>query len=160
MDNKANFKFFDSLRENVLLIAVFYMLLPAPSIKPTTVNIMWLVIVYAMFGSMLWRTAGYAKKDEMLFLYDKVLFIITLCIEGCLMAVKPFVTIPIMVETITLSWAFILAIVGFVWAFTYPSMEKKGKWKHSIAAEEAAAMAFNNYLTMAISLLAINHVIF
>lgn len=160
MDNNTNLKIFDSFRENVLLIAVFYMLLPTPSVKPTAVNIMWLVIVYAMFGSMLWRTAGYAKKDETLFLYDKVLFIITLCIEGCLMAVKPFVTIPIIVETITFSWVVILAVLGFVWAFTYPSMEKKGKWKHSMAAQEAAAMTFNNYLTMAISLLAINHMIF
>ena len=41
MDNEVGSKLFDNFRENALLVAVFYVLLPTPVTCPTGTNIIW-----------------------------------------------------------------------------------------------------------------------
>ena len=141
-------------------MTVFYAMLPMHELKATTINITWLIMQFLIFGSFLFQTARLVAKDSTLFLWDKVVFFITLLMEGGLMAARPFVELPEVLSWIALVWACVVIVLGFVLFGVYPTLENKGKWKYPVPAEEVGGMAFSNYLTMAVSLLAINHVIF
>lgn len=160
MSNKVKLSYGENFREGILLMTVFYAMLPMHELKATTINITWLIMQFLIFGSFLFQTARLVAKDSTLFLWDKVIFFITLLMEGGLMAARPFVELPEVLSWIALVWACVVMGLGFVLFGVYPTLENKGKWKYSVPAEEAGGMAFSNYLTMAVSLLAINHVIF
>lgn len=155
MDNEVGSKLFDNFRENALLVAVFYVLLPTPVTCPTGTNIIWLIIAYLLFAGLLWRTEESIRKEKKLFLQDKVLFITTLCIEGICMALKPFVTIPDIVEWVGIIWGLLLVVLGFVWMYLYPVWEKKGKWKHPMTVQELTYYTLSNYFSMAAAFLMI-----
>lgn len=160
MSNKVKLSYADNFREGILLMTVFYAMLPMHELKATTINITWLIMQFLIFGSFLFQTARLVAKDSTLFLWDKVVFFITLLMEGGLMAARPFVELPEVLSWIALVWACVVIVLGFVLFGVYPTLENKGKWKYPIPAEEVGGMAFSNYLTMAVSLLAISHVIF
>lgn len=162
MSNKVKLSYADNFRESMLLMTVFYvMLLPTHDVKATAIDITWLVIQFLVFGSFLFQTARLVAKDSMLFPWDKVIFIITLLMEGGLMAVRPFVKpLPISLSWIVLIWADAMIIIGMALLGVYPALDKKGKWRCALPAEEAGGMAFSSYLTISVSLLAIHHVIF
>ena len=160
MSSKVKLSYADNFREGILLMTVFYAMLPMHELKATTINITWLIMQFLIFGSFLFQTARLVAKDSTLFLWDKVVFFITLLMEGGLMAARPFVELPEVLSWIALVWACVVIVLGFVLFGVYPTLENKGKWKYPVPAEEVGGMAFSNYLTMAVSLLAINHVIF
>lgn len=160
MSSKVKLSYADNFREGILLMTVFYAMLPMHELKATTINITWLIMQFLIFGSFLFQTARLVAKDSTLFLWDKVVFFITLLMEGGLMAARPFVELPEVLSWIALVWACVVIVLGFVLFGVYPTLENKGKWKYPIPAEEVGGMAFSNYLTMAVSLLAISHVIF
>lgn len=160
MSSKVKLSYADNFREGILLMTVFYAMLPMHELKATTINITWLIMQFLIFGSFLFQTARLVAKDSMLFPWDKVIFFITLLMESGLMAARPFVELPEVLSWIALVWACVVIVLGFVLFGVYPTLENKGKWKYPIPAEEVGGMAFSNYLTMAVSLLAISHVIF
>lgn len=162
MSNKVRIPYAESFRESMLLMTVFYvMLLPTHDVKATAIDITWLVIQFLVFGSFLFQTARLVAKDSMLFPWDKVIFFITLLMEGGLMAARPFVEqLPDVLSWIALVWACAMMMGGIALIGIYPILEKKGKWKSPLSAEEIGGIVISNYLTMAVSLLAINHVIF
>lgn len=161
MSSKVRISYAENFRESMLLMTVFYvMLLPTHDVKATAIDITWLVIQFSVFGSFLFQTARLVAKDSTLFLWDKVIFFITLLMEGGLMAARPFVELPEVLSWIALVWACVVMGLGFVLFGVYPTLENKGKWKYSVPAEEAGGMAFSNYLTMAVSLLAITEGVF
>lgn len=161
MGNKIRFSYAENFRETILLMTVFYVMLPMDEIGATTVDITWLVIQFLLFGCFLLQIARMVAKDTMLFPWDKVLFFVSLLMEGGLIAARPFVELPDVLSWITLVWACTMMIMGVALVgVVYPTLDKKGKWKSPISAEEAGGMAVSSYLTMAISLLTINHVIF
>ncbi len=155
MDNKVGNKFLENFRENALLIAVFYFLLPIPSAQRAMASIVWMVVAYLVFGSLLWRTIESIRKDKILFTKEKVLFVVTLCMEGVLMAIRPFVAIPNVVEWIAIVWGFLLIVTGFVCVYLYPALEKKGKWNHTMTAKELTVLTVGNYITMAVAFFAV-----
>ncbi len=155
MDNKEENKFLDSFRENALLVAVFYVLFPMHSFRPTATNVLWVLIVFLLLGGLLWRTGECIRKDGTLFVQDKVLFITTLCIEGVCMALKPFVTIPDTIEWVGIIWGLLLIVLCFVWMLLYPVWEKKGKWQHPMSVKELTGYTLRSYFAMAASFLLI-----
>lgn len=161
MSNKVRISYAENFRESMLLMTVFYvMLLPTHDVKATAIDITWLVIQFLVFGSFLFQTARLVAKDSMLFPWDKVIFFITLLMESGLMAARPFVELPEVLSHIALVWACAMMMGELALIGIYPILEKKGKWKLPLSAEEIGGMAISNYLTMAVSLLAINHIIF
>lgn len=160
MSSKVKLSYADNFREGILLMTVFYAMLPMHELKATTINITWLIMQFLIFGSFLFQTARLVAKDSTLFLWDKVVFFITLLMEGGLMAARPFVELPEVLSWIALVWACVVIVLGFVLFGVYPTLENKGKWKYPVPAEEVGGIAFSNYLTIAVSLLAISHVIF
>lgn len=162
MNNKIRLPYDVNFRETILLMTVFYVLLfPMHEIKATTVDITYAVMQFLVYGSLLFQTARSVTKDSLLFLWDKVIFFVSLLMEGGLMAARPFVEqLPDVLSWIALVWACAMMIAGIALIGIYPTLEKKGKWKSSLPAEEAGGIAFCNYMTMAVSLLAISHVIF
>lgn len=162
MSNKVRIPYAENFRESMLLMTVFYvMLLPTHDVKATAIDITWLVIQFLVFGSFLFQTARLVAKDSMLFPWDKVIFFITLLMEGGLMAARPFVEqLPDVLSWLALVWACAMMMGGIALIGIYPILEKKGKWKSPLSAEEIGGIVISNYLTMAVSLLAINHVIF
>jgi len=141
-------------------MTVFYAMLPMHELKATSIDITWLIMQFLVFGSFLFSTARAVVKDSMLFPWDKVIFFITLLMEGGLMAARPFVELPEVLSHIALVWACAVMLGGMVLIGIYPTLEKKGKWKSPLSAEETGGIVFCNYLTMTVSLMAINHVIF
>ncbi len=161
MSNKVRISYAENFRESMLLMTVFYvMLLPTHDVKATAIDITWLVIQFLVFGSFLFQTARLVAKDSMLFPWDKVIFFITLLMESGLMAARAFTELPEVLSHIALVWACAIMTIGIALIGIYPILEKKGKWKSPLSAEETGGIAFCNYLTIAVSLLAINHVIF
>lgn len=161
MGNKVKFSYVENFRETILLMTVFYVMSPMYDIKATAIDITWLVIEFGVFGGLLFQTARLVAKDRILFPWDKVIFFITLLMEGGLMAARPFVEqLPDVLSWIALVWACAMMMGGLALIGIYPILEKKGKWKSPLSAEETGGIAFCNYLTIAVSLLAINHVIF
>ncbi len=161
MSSKVKLSYGENFRETVLLMTVFYVIWPLREVRATSIDIACVMIWCFAFGSMLFASAKAIIRESKLFLWDKVIFIISLLMEGGLMAVRPFVNpLPISLSWIVLIWAGAMIIIGIALLGIYPTLEKKGKWKSPLPAEEAGGMAFCNYMTMAVSLLAINHVIF
>ncbi len=160
MGNKVKFSYVENFRETILLMTVFYVMSPMYDIKATAIDITWLVIEFGVFGGLLFQTARLVAKDRILFPWDKVIFFITLLMEGGLMAARAFTELPEVLSHIALVWACAIMTIGIALIGIYPILEKKGKWKSPLSAEETGGIAFCNYLTIAVSLLAINHVIF
>lgn len=160
MSNKVKLSYADNFRETILLMTVFYVMSPMYDIKATAIDITWLVIEFGVFGGLLFQTARLVAKDRILFPWDKVIFFITLLMEGGLMAARAFTELPEVLSHIALVWACAIMTIGIALIGIYPILEKKGKWKSPLSAEETGGIAFCNYLTIAVSLLAINHVIF
>ncbi len=160
MNNKVKFSYVENFRETILLMTVFYVMSPMYDIKATAIDITWLVIEFGVFGGLLFQTARLVAKDRILFPWDKVIFFITLLMEGGLMAARAFTELPEVLSHIALVWACAIMTIGIALIGIYPILEKKGKWKSPLSAEETGGIAFCNYLTIAVSLLAINHVIF
>ena len=161
MSNKVKLSYADNFRESMLLMTVFYVMsLPTHDVKATAIDITWLVIQFLVFGSFLFQTARLVAKDSMLFPWDKVIFFITLLMESGLMAARPFVELPEVLSHIAPVWACAMMMGGLALIGIYLILEKKGKWKLPLSAEEIGGMAFSSYLTISVSLLAINHVIF
>lgn len=160
MSNKVKFSYVENFRETILLMTVFYVMSPMYDIKATAIDITWLVIEFGVFGGLLFQTARLVAKDRILFPWDKVIFFITLLMEGGLMAARAFTELPEVLSHIALVWACAIMTIGIALIGIYPILEKKGKWKSPLSAEETGGIAFCNYLTIAVSLLAINHVIF
>ncbi len=162
MSNKVKLSYADNFRETILLMTVFYVIWPLREDRTTSIDIAYVMIRCFMFGSMLLTAAkAIIRENKLLFLWDKVIFIITLLMEGGLMAVRPFVKpLPISLSWIVLIWAGAMIIIGLVLLGVYPALDKKGKWRCTLPAEEAGGMAFCSYLTISVSLLAIHNVIF
>lgn len=160
MNNKVKFSYVENFRETILLMTVFYVMSPMYDIKATAIDITWLVIEFGVFGGLLFQTARLVAKDRILFPWDKVIFFITLLMEGGLMAARAFTELPEVLSHIALVWACAIMTIGIALIGIYPILEKKGKWKSPLSAEETGGIAFCNYLTIAVSLLAISHVIF
>ena len=161
MSNKVKLSYADNFRETILLMTVFYVIWPLREVRTTSIDIACVMIWCFAFGSMLLTAAKAIIRENKLFLWDKVIFIITLLMEGGLMAVRPFVKpLPISLSWIVLIWAGAMIIIGMALLGVYPTVDKKGKWRYALPAEEAGGMAFSSYLTISVSLLAIHHVIF
>lgn len=155
MSDKIRISYADNFRETILLMTVFYVMSPMYEIKTTAIDITWLVIEFGVFGGLLFQTARLVAKDRILFPWDKVIFFITLLMEGGFMAARAFTELPDVLSWIALVWACVVMGLGFALFGVYSTLENKGKWKYPVLAEEAGGMAFSNYLTMAVSLLAI-----
>ena len=161
MGNKVRISYAENFRETILLMTVLYVIWPLREVRTTSIDIACVMIWCFAFGSMLFTSAKAIIRESKLFLWDKVIFIISLLVEGGLMAVRPFVNpLPISLSWIALVWACAMMIAGIALIGIYPTLEKKGKWKSPLPAEEAGGMAFTSYMTISVSLLAISHVIF
>ncbi len=161
MSSKIRISYADNFRETILLMTVLYVLWPLREVRIISIDIACVMIWCLLFGSMLFASAKAIIRESKLFLWDKVIFIISLLMEGGLMAVRPFVNpLPISLSWIVLIWAGAMIIIGIALLGIYPTLEKKGKWKSPLPAEEAGGMAFCNYMTMAVSLLAIMEGVF
>lgn len=156
MNSTSKIEIFNNFRENVLLLAVLYVIRPVHSTTDTT----WLIMNFAIFGLLFIENIRPIVRNNALFLWEKIVFITTLCYEGCLMAVRPFVIMPLWVEWVTMGWLIAFVVLLCVSIYAFPAIEKKGKWALSISVKEACALAFSNYFCMGVSLLAIAHSIF
>lgn len=156
MNSKPKFEIFNNFRENVLLLAILYVIRPVHS----TTNTAWLIMNFTLFGLLLIQNIRPIVKNNALFRWEKIVFITTLCYAGCLMAARPFIAIPSWIEWITMGWLIAFVVMLCICVYTFPIIEKKGKWALPISVEKARCLAFSNYFCMGVSLLAISSSIF
>lgn len=158
--NNDKIKIPDDFRETVLLLTVFFLIWSKHTHSDSSVNTMDMIVHYVVFASLLFAAIVSIVRDETLFCWEKAVFVATLCWEGCLIATCPFMELPSAVEWVSIGWMAALFVMMCVVAFLFPSLEKKGKWSLPISANDATGLAFNNYIIMLVSLLAINSSIF
>mgnify|MGYP004607732545 CR=1 FL=1 len=156
--NNGKIKILDNFRENALLLAVFFLI--RPERIRTSMDATDMIIYFVVFGLLLFETILPIIREKTLFCWEKAVFIATLCWEGCLIALRPFMELPSAIEWVSIVWMAALFIMMCIVAFLFPSLEKKGKWSIPISANDATGLAFNNYIVMIVSLLAINSSVF
>ena len=146
---------FENFRENVLLLAVFFLMYSghprAFSFKDVTSLIMYFVIL----GMFMIQAVVAIIRNKTLYRWEKAFFIATQCYMACLIAVRPFTELPSVMESISIGWLAAIVLVMFIVVFRYYSLQKKGKWSSSIPFEIAYGLAFSNYITIMVSFLAI-----
>lgn len=158
--NNGKIKILDNFRENALLLAVFFLMRPGRMQAYPSMDTTDMIMYFVVFGLFLFETILPIVREKTLFCWEKALLIAVLCWEGCLIAVRPFMEFPSAIEWVSIGWAAVLFIMMCVAAFLFPYLEKKGKWSLPISANDAAGLAFSNYLTIMVSLLAITEGVF
>lgn len=155
--NNGKIKILDNFRENTLLLAIFFLMWPKHN-SPLDATDM--IMYFVIFALLLFETILPIAREKTLFCWEKAVFITTLCWEGCLIATCPFMELPSAIEWVSIGWMAALFVMMCVVVFLFPSLEKKGKWSLPISADDATGLAFNNYIIMLVSLLAINSSVF
>lgn len=158
--NNGKIKILDNFRENALLLAVFFLMRPERMRTYSSTDTMDLIIQFVVFGLLILETIFPIVREKTLFCWEKAVFIATLCWEGCLIALRPFMELPSAIEWVSIVWMAALFIMMCIVAFLFPSLEKKGKWNLPISANDATGLAFNNYIVMIVSLVSINSSVF
>ena len=158
--NNGKIKILNNFRENALLLAVFFLIRPGRMQTYSTMDTTDMIIYFVVFGLFLFETILPIIREVTLFCWEKAVFIAILCWEGCLIAVRPFMELPSAMEWVSIGWAAALFIMVWVAAFLFPYWEKKGKWCLPISANDAIGLAFNNSITIMVSLLAIMEGVF
>lgn len=153
--NNGKIKILDNFRENALLLAVFFLIRPGRMQAYSSMDTTDMIMYFVVFGLFLFETILPIIREKTLFRWEKAVLVAVLCWEGCLIAMRPFMEFPSAIGWVSIGWEAVLFIMMCVAAFLFSYWEKKGKWSLPVSANDAACMAFSNYLTIMVSLLAI-----
>lgn len=150
MNNKV--VFLQSFREVILLLTVFFVMLPIKEMGYLSAAVMLLMLAVFMVNA-----AMYVIRDKKVYTWDKGVLVASMVFETLLIVVGYFVTLPAVVGTIAVFWAAALMALGVILCGVYPMLVKKGKLQMIDNNDGTVLM---NYLIMAISILAVSHTLF
>ena len=150
MNNKV--VFLQGFREVILLLTVFFVMLPIKEMDYLGAAVMLLMLAVFMVNA-----AMYVIRDKKIYTWDKGVLVASMVIETLLIVVGYFVTLPTVVGTIALFWAAALMALGVILCGIYPVLVKKGKLQ---MIDDNDGTVLMNYLILAISILAVSHTLF
>ncbi len=163
MHERKKIVFLQSFREILLLLTVFCIMIPVVQFDTTNGvsadRIAVAAIQFLMLGVFLFEAALYIIKDAAIFVWDKVVLLVSMLFEACIIVANSFVRLPAVVDTIALFWACALMLIGFILCAVYPLLARRGVLQASVV-DNATGAVLLNYLVMAVSILAICHSIF
>ena len=163
MSERKKIVFLQSFREIILLLTVFYIMIPVVQFDLATGvsadRVAVAAIQFLLLFVFLFEAALYIIKDATIFVWDKAALLLSMLFEACIIVANSFVRLPAVVDTIALFWACVLMLIGFILCVVYPLLARKGILQASVV-DNAIGAVLLNYLVMAVSILAICHSVF
>lgn len=149
-------KIFANFRENILMLAIFFAILP---LYDTNGSLQ--VVHFLLLGSLLINNIRTLLISTILFRWEKIIFVAILCYEGILVAARAICALPVIFIWITLglmlSLLFVLICIA---TFVYRVLLVKGKWSIPLSIDDAIFEALCNYFCVALSLIVVLNIVF
>lgn len=163
MSERKKIVFLQSFREIILLLTVFYIMIPVVQFDVATGvsadRVAVAAIQFLLLFVFLFEAALYIIKDTTIFVWDKAALLVSMLFEACIIVANSFVRLPAVVDTIALFWACVLMLIGFMLSVVYPLLARRGILQ-ALVVDNAIGAVLLNYLVMAVSILAICHSVF
>lgn len=163
MSERKKIVFLQSFREIILLLTVFYIMIPVVQFDVATGvsadRVAVAAIQFLLLFVFLSEAALYIIKDTTIFVWDKAALLVSMLFEACIIVANSFVRLPAVVDTIALFWACVLMLIGFMLSVVYPLLARRGILQ-ALVVDNAIGAVLLNYLVMAVSILAICHSVF